>query len=123
MGPLLIVEDEVATRDALAEVAGKEGREIVTASDGQDALECSGHELVSALHRYESVRSRGPRHARRGPAAPARCTIWRTANKQRLRDVTLRLAATAPYHRTPGFTATMLRQSFEKLGFSAAGRR
>ncbi|MBV8809525.1 MAG: response regulator [Acidobacteriaceae bacterium] len=39
MGPLLIVEDEVATRDALAEVVGKDGREIVTAGDGQEALE------------------------------------------------------------------------------------
>jgi CheY-like chemotaxis protein len=39
MRPLLIVEDEVATRDALTELLGKDGREIVTASDGQEALE------------------------------------------------------------------------------------
>jgi CheY-like chemotaxis protein len=39
MGPLLIVEDEVATREALTEIAAKDGREIVTASDGQEALE------------------------------------------------------------------------------------
>src|SRR5215470_13269866 len=39
MGTVLIVEDEVTTRDALTEVLGKEGREIITASDGQQALE------------------------------------------------------------------------------------
>jgi CheY-like chemotaxis protein len=39
MGPLLIVEDEAATRDTLTELLGKDGREIVTASDGQEALE------------------------------------------------------------------------------------
>ena len=39
MGPLLIVEDEVAIRDTLTELVGKDGREIVTASDGQEALE------------------------------------------------------------------------------------
>jgi CheY-like chemotaxis protein len=39
MGPLLIVEDEVAIRDTLTELIGKDGREIVTAGDGQEALE------------------------------------------------------------------------------------
>ena len=39
MGPLLIVDDEFATRDTLAELLGKNGREILTASDGQEALE------------------------------------------------------------------------------------
>ena len=39
MGPLLIVENEIAVRDTLAELLGKEDREIVTASDGQEALE------------------------------------------------------------------------------------
>ena len=38
MGPLLIVEDEIAVRDALTELVNKDGREIVTASDGQEAL-------------------------------------------------------------------------------------
>jgi len=39
MGPLLIVEDEIAVRDALTKLVSKNGREIVTASDGQEALE------------------------------------------------------------------------------------
>lgn len=39
MGLLLIVEDEVAVRDTLAELVGKDGREIATASNGQEALE------------------------------------------------------------------------------------
>ena len=39
MGRLLIVEDESAIRDALTELLGTDGREIVTASDGQEALE------------------------------------------------------------------------------------
>lgn len=39
MGPLLIVEDEVVIRDTLTELVSKDGREIVTASDGQEALE------------------------------------------------------------------------------------
>ncbi|MBV8357121.1 MAG: response regulator [Deltaproteobacteria bacterium] len=39
MGPLLIVEDEVAIRETLTEILAKDGREIVTASDGQEALE------------------------------------------------------------------------------------
>ena len=34
MGPLLIVEDEVAIRETLTEILAKDGREIVTASDG-----------------------------------------------------------------------------------------
>jgi|SRR5690349_19760513 CheY-like chemotaxis protein len=38
MGPLLIVEDEIAVRDALTKLVSKDGREIVTASDGQEAL-------------------------------------------------------------------------------------
>jgi CheY-like chemotaxis protein len=40
MGTLLIVEDEVAIRDTLTELLSKDGREIVTAGDGQEALEC-----------------------------------------------------------------------------------
>lgn len=39
MGPLLIVEDEIAVRDTLTELLATDGREIVTASDGQEALE------------------------------------------------------------------------------------
>jgi CheY-like chemotaxis protein len=39
MATVLIVEDEITTRDALTEVLEKEGREIITASDGQEALE------------------------------------------------------------------------------------
>jgi CheY-like chemotaxis protein len=39
MGPLLIVEDEVAIRETLTEIVAKDGREIVTATDGQEALE------------------------------------------------------------------------------------
>jgi CheY-like chemotaxis protein len=39
MGPLLIVENEVAIRETLTEIVAKDGREIVTASDGQEALE------------------------------------------------------------------------------------
>ena len=38
MGPLLIVEDEMAVRDTLTELVSKDDREIVTASDGE-ALE------------------------------------------------------------------------------------
>jgi len=40
METVLIVEDEVTTRDALIELLGKEGREIVTAADGQEAMDC-----------------------------------------------------------------------------------
>ena len=36
---ILIVEDEVATREALIELLGKDGREIITARDGQEAME------------------------------------------------------------------------------------
>jgi len=39
METVLIVEDEVTTRDALIELLGKDGREIVTAGDGQEAME------------------------------------------------------------------------------------
>jgi CheY-like chemotaxis protein len=39
METVLIVDDEAATRDALLELLGKEGREIVTAGDGEEALE------------------------------------------------------------------------------------
>jgi CheY-like chemotaxis protein len=35
---VLIVEDEVTTRDALIELLTKDGREIVTAGDGQEAM-------------------------------------------------------------------------------------
>jgi CheY-like chemotaxis protein len=38
METVLIVEDEATTRDALLELLGKEGREIVTAGDGAEAL-------------------------------------------------------------------------------------
>ena len=39
METILIVEDEVTTRDALTEFLEKDGREIVTAGDGEEALE------------------------------------------------------------------------------------
>jgi CheY-like chemotaxis protein len=39
MGTLLIVEDDLATRAALAELLGTEEREIVTAADGQEAFQ------------------------------------------------------------------------------------
>ena len=39
METVLIVEDEVTTRDALIELLGKDGRKIVTARDGQEAME------------------------------------------------------------------------------------
>src|SRR5690349_20212886 len=39
MGTVLIVDDEFATRETLVELLGKDGREIVTAGDGQEALE------------------------------------------------------------------------------------
>jgi CheY-like chemotaxis protein len=39
METVLIIDDERATRDALSELLGKNGREIVTAADGQEALE------------------------------------------------------------------------------------
>jgi CheY-like chemotaxis protein len=39
MGTILIVDDEVSTRGALSELLGKDGREIMTAGDGQEALE------------------------------------------------------------------------------------
>ncbi|HJU09951.1 MAG TPA: response regulator [Candidatus Binataceae bacterium] len=39
MGPVLIVDDEFATRDMLTELLGKDEREILTASDGREALE------------------------------------------------------------------------------------
>jgi CheY-like chemotaxis protein len=38
LGPLLIIEDEIAVRDALTKLVSKDGREIVTAGDGQEAL-------------------------------------------------------------------------------------
>jgi CheY-like chemotaxis protein len=40
METVLIVEDEVQTRDALTDLLQKDGREIVTAGDGQEAMEC-----------------------------------------------------------------------------------
>ena len=40
METVLIVEDEVKTRDALIDLLRKDGREIVTAADGQEAMEC-----------------------------------------------------------------------------------
>jgi CheY-like chemotaxis protein len=39
MDTILIVDDEVATRNTLTELLGKDGREIVTAGDGEEALE------------------------------------------------------------------------------------
>jgi CheY-like chemotaxis protein len=39
MRTVLIVEDDLATRAALAELLGTEEREIVTAADGQEALQ------------------------------------------------------------------------------------
>jgi CheY-like chemotaxis protein len=36
---VLIVEDEVTTRDVLIQLLGKDEREIVTAGDGQEAME------------------------------------------------------------------------------------
>jgi CheY-like chemotaxis protein len=39
METILIVEDEATTRDTLAELLEKDGREIVTAGDGREALE------------------------------------------------------------------------------------
>jgi CheY-like chemotaxis protein len=39
METLLIIEDEVRTRDLLIEFLGKDGRQIITAGDGQEALE------------------------------------------------------------------------------------
>jgi CheY-like chemotaxis protein len=39
METILIVEDELRIRDALIELLGKDGREIVTAGDGQEAIE------------------------------------------------------------------------------------
>jgi CheY-like chemotaxis protein len=39
MGTILIVEDDTETRDTLTELLEKDGREIVTASDGQEAFE------------------------------------------------------------------------------------
>ena len=39
METVLIVEDEVTTRDVLIELLEKDGREIVTADDGQEAME------------------------------------------------------------------------------------
>ena len=38
MGTVLIVEDHCASRDALRELVEKDGRAVVTASDGQEAL-------------------------------------------------------------------------------------
>jgi CheY-like chemotaxis protein len=40
METVLIVEDEVKARDALIDLLRKDGREIVTAGDGQEAMEC-----------------------------------------------------------------------------------
>src|SRR5215469_4408946 len=40
METILIVEDEVTTRDALTELLRKEGRNIAAVADGQEALEC-----------------------------------------------------------------------------------
>jgi CheY-like chemotaxis protein len=40
METILIVEDEIRTRDILIELLAKDGREIVTASDGQEAMDC-----------------------------------------------------------------------------------
>jgi CheY-like chemotaxis protein len=39
MKTVLIVDDEAATRDMLVELLHKDGREIVTAADGHQALE------------------------------------------------------------------------------------
>jgi CheY-like chemotaxis protein len=39
METVLIIEDERTTRDSLIELLGKDGREIVGAADGQEALQ------------------------------------------------------------------------------------
>lgn len=39
MDTVLIIDDERMTRDTLTELLAKDGREIVTACDGQEALE------------------------------------------------------------------------------------
>jgi CheY-like chemotaxis protein len=46
MDTILIVEEEITTRDALTELLRQDGREIVTAGDGQQALE----HLAKNLH-------------------------------------------------------------------------
>jgi CheY-like chemotaxis protein len=43
MGTVLIVDDEFASRDGLTVLLEKDGREIVTAADGQEALERLSH--------------------------------------------------------------------------------
>jgi CheY-like chemotaxis protein len=40
METVLIIEDEVMARDVLIELLRKEGREFVTAGDGQEAIQC-----------------------------------------------------------------------------------
>ena len=40
METVLIVEDETKARDVLVELLRKDGREFVTAGDGQEAIEC-----------------------------------------------------------------------------------
>jgi CheY-like chemotaxis protein len=40
METVLIVEDEVKARDVLIELLRKDGRDFVTAGDGQEAIEC-----------------------------------------------------------------------------------
>ena len=41
MRSVLIVEDHCKTRDLLKELVEREGRAVVTAGDGRDALECA----------------------------------------------------------------------------------
>jgi CheY-like chemotaxis protein len=41
MGTVLIVEDHSPSRDILKQLVQKEGRTVLTASDGQDALQCA----------------------------------------------------------------------------------
>jgi CheY-like chemotaxis protein len=40
MGTVLIVEDHCASRDVLRQLVEKDGRAVVTAGDGEEALNC-----------------------------------------------------------------------------------
>lgn len=72
MGPLLIVEDEIAVRDTLTELLGTDGREIVTASDGQGSSRApdGSSAAVFNLARLDDARMNGCEFLERKSADP-----------------------------------------------------
>ncbi|MDE3193287.1 MAG: response regulator transcription factor [Chloroflexota bacterium] len=48
-GPILIVEDDASIRELLRDALEQEGLDVVTASDGEQAIVCAGRQRPAAI--------------------------------------------------------------------------